>query len=441
VRNLRRRGAEPVEDDALIDPVLLERMRSGDDTAFDAIYRRHAVAVRICAARQAIVTSGGADPDDITAESFFRVLRTVRNGAGPTENLRGYLLTVTRRVAAEWAGRHTEIALTDQDIAITEPPLDRVERSLIATAFTSLPERWRAVLWRTEVQGERPAAVAPSFGLSANATSALARRARNGLRAAYLQAHLSTARSPDGCRSVTERLGVYTAGGLRSQEARRVRAHLADCPSCRSLHAELSDVCAGLRVHSGLLLVPASIGALAAAAKTAKVTLRAKAGLLAASASAAGVIGIAAGPQLVGPDVVPDGGGLPGTVTTVPPPRSAHPVDLSERPGQTPGAAVPEPDSVVLRPPTGRAGPQGGSDQAGRGANAAQPPPGQLKAENSDAKADKKADKKAAKAEKKAAKAQKKAAKAAKKAAKAEAKAAKRRAKAAAKASPTTTAG
>ena len=58
---------------------------------------------------------------------------------------------------------------------------------MIARAFASLPERWQAVLWHTEIEGARPADVAPLLGLTANGVAALAYRAREGLRQAYLQ--------------------------------------------------------------------------------------------------------------------------------------------------------------------------------------------------------------------------------------------------------------
>jgi hypothetical protein len=35
---------------------------------------------------------------------------------------------------------------------------------MIARAFAPLPERWRAVLWHTEIEGARPADVARCSG-------------------------------------------------------------------------------------------------------------------------------------------------------------------------------------------------------------------------------------------------------------------------------------
>ncbi|GDY31160.1 sigma-70 family RNA polymerase sigma factor [Gandjariella thermophila] len=245
---------------------LLDRLRSGDEAAFAELFSRHADAVRRFAARHA---ADPTDADDLAAEAFFRVLQAVRRGAGPSENVRTYLLTVARRVAWEWSGRRRDVPVTDEELGQrVEPHADnltrRADHHLIAQAFTSLPERWRTVLWRIEVEGERPATAAPHFGLSANATAALARRARDGLRAAYLQAHVAAGRGEADCRPVLDRLGAYTAGGVKGLEARRIRGHLASCRSCRSLQDELRQVCAELRGYAAVLAPAATVAAFAA---------------------------------------------------------------------------------------------------------------------------------------------------------------------------------
>jgi hypothetical protein len=215
------------------------------------------------------------------------------------------------------------------------------EHSLITTAFTSLPERWRSVLWQTEVEGEQPSMVAPHFGLSANATAALARRARQGLRAAYLQAHLSVNRGPDSCRAVVEKLGGFTAGSVTGAEARRIKTHLIGCQSCRATHDELRDVCSSLRAHAGVvaLLVPGaaglyasgSSGALSGFAASVKGLLlgsKVKVSMAVASTAAAGAVGIVAGPAVFGTDVTHtiglSGGGLP-ELALLPPAQVAPP--------------------------------------------------------------------------------------------------------------------
>ncbi|OSZ56359.1 RNA polymerase subunit sigma-24, partial [Streptomyces pharetrae CZA14] len=179
----------------LSDAELIDRMRSGDDTAYEELYRRHADAVR----RYARTCCRDAHTaDDLTAEVFARMLQAVRGGSGPDHAVRAYLLTSVRRVAATWISSARREQLVDdfalfasQAARVTEasgtgtvnPGADvramhEAEQSLAMRAFRSLPERWQAVLWHTEVEDESPSEVAPLFGLDANGTRVLASRAR-----------------------------------------------------------------------------------------------------------------------------------------------------------------------------------------------------------------------------------------------------------------------
>jgi RNA polymerase sigma factor (sigma-70 family) len=289
------------------DRALLDRLRSGEDSAFGELFARHAAAVRRLALG---LVHDRSESEDLTAEAFFRVLQAIRRGAGPVDNVRGYLLIVARRVAWEWQTRHRDVPVSDEELtqrAGADPDTSgqSTERNLITRAFTSLPERWRSVLWKVEVEGERPAVVATNFGLSANATAALARRARQGLRAAYLQAHLAADRSSTGCRSVLEKLGAYTAGSIKGGERRRIRAHLGGCASCTSMHDELRDVCSGLRANAGLVAVPVLAvggGGLASTVKGVLAGAKIQVALVASSATVVGMLGLVAGPWLTGGD-------------------------------------------------------------------------------------------------------------------------------------------
>jgi RNA polymerase sigma factor (sigma-70 family) len=293
-------------EESLQDRELLASLRAGEDAAFGELFSRHADAVRRLARSLA---SDRADAEDLTAEAFFRVLQAIRRGSGPVDNVRAYVLIVTRRVAWEWSERRRDVPVSDEVLSYRagqnpDTAGQSHERSLIARAFTSLPERWRSVLWKVEVEGERPAVVAPKLGLSPNATAALARRARRGLRAAYLQAHLSTHHGSTLCRSILEKLGAYTAGTIKGAERRRVRAHLVTCSSCQSTHDELRDVCAGLRSYAGLTVAPVALGGLLAHKAGLWATLKglvsgagAKLTLATSSVLAAGVVGLVAGPM------------------------------------------------------------------------------------------------------------------------------------------------
>lgn len=302
--------SEAVEAPEGGDRTLLERLRGGEDAAFGELFSRHSAAVFRLALG---LVNDRAEADDLTAEAFFRVLQAIRRGAGPVDNVRGYLLIVTRRVAWEWSLRRKDVPVTDEELTHRAPSNpdtsgQLTERNLIRRAFTSLPERWRRVLWKMEVEGERPAAVATNFGLSPNATAALARRARQGLRAAYLQAHLASERSAVGCRSVLEKLGAYTAGTTSGIERRRIRAHLSTCTSCTAMYAELRDIFVGLRPHTGLATVPvvgAALWQLGATFKGLLASTKVQVGIAATSAAAAGVLGFVFAPWGGGDDSKP----------------------------------------------------------------------------------------------------------------------------------------
>jgi RNA polymerase sigma factor (sigma-70 family) len=303
------------------DRALLERLRAGEDSAFGELFARHSRAVRRLAFG---LVQDRSEAEDLTAEAFFRVLQAIRRGAGPVDNVRAYLLIVARRVAWEWRARRRDVPVSDEELtdragSDADTLGQSAERNLITRAFTSLPERWRSVLWKVEVEGERPAVVATNFGLSANATAALARRARQGLRAAYLQAHLTAERSATGCRDVLEKLGAYTAGSIRGSERRRIRAHLVSCASCTAMHAELRDVCSGLRAHAALLTAPlvaaagwevsravVTTGGLGATVKGLLASAKVQVMLAATSAAAVGVLGLATGPWGSGAPVAQD---------------------------------------------------------------------------------------------------------------------------------------
>ncbi|MFF3691332.1 sigma-70 family RNA polymerase sigma factor [Streptomyces sp. NPDC002187] len=285
------------------DGELVQRMRDGDDSAYEELFRRHAQAVR----RYARTCCRDAHTaDDLTAEVFARTLQAVRGGSGPRQAVRAYLLTTVRRVAAAWAKTAKREQLVDDfavfaaaaaastdvsgdetlDLGADVRAMHEAEQSLALQAFRSLPERWQAVLWHTTVEEESPSEVAPLFGLTANATAVLAGRAREGLRQAYLQAHVSTALTSGGdCARYADRLGAYARGGLRMRAERGLRKHLSECAKCRLAAGELAHVNAGIPA----LLPVAVIGWFAAG-----YSLKA-AGIAAGGAAGAAGVATAAG--------------------------------------------------------------------------------------------------------------------------------------------------
>ncbi|HET6354245.1 sigma-70 family RNA polymerase sigma factor [Streptomyces sp.] len=217
----------------------------------EELYRRHRSAVlsyaRTCC----------RDPhtaEDLVSEAFARTLQAVRSGGGPEAAWRPYLLTVVRRVAAEWAGtaRRTELSADFEqwlgnlpDSPEAESSEERILRlednSLVIRAFRSLPERWQAVLWHTAVEEEPASKVAGLLGMGASGVGSLASRAREGLREAYLAAHVESALVSEECRRFSSLLGaaVRRSGRRPNKDLDR---HLEQCQHCRHALTELTDL-------------------------------------------------------------------------------------------------------------------------------------------------------------------------------------------------------
>ncbi|WP_431246268.1 RNA polymerase sigma factor [Leifsonia xyli] len=80
------------------DLELLQRVRLGDRAAFGELWNRY----QGWAHHLARTTTHRFDPEDIVQEAFAKVLRSLRNGNGPTEGFAQYLRIAVRTVASSW---------------------------------------------------------------------------------------------------------------------------------------------------------------------------------------------------------------------------------------------------------------------------------------------------------------------------------------------------
>ncbi|MEV7046494.1 sigma-70 family RNA polymerase sigma factor, partial [Amycolatopsis sp. NPDC051061] len=285
------------------DAELIAEVRAGKIESYGPLYERHTGAAHNLARQLARSSS---EADDLVSEAFAKVLDTLRGGKGPDTAFRAYLLTALRHTAYDRTRKERRVDLNEDMTgvsaeALTVPFSDTavagLERTMAAKAFARLPERWQAVLWHTEIEQQSPAEVAPLLGLTANGVSALAYRAREGLRQAYLQVHLQE-NEEERCRACAERLGAWTRDGLSKRERAQVESHLDECDNCRALAAELADVNGGLRaIIAPIVLGGAALGYLATigAAKASAATAAAAGAAAAGAAAAGGKAGAAAG--------------------------------------------------------------------------------------------------------------------------------------------------
>ena len=264
------------------DADLVLRTRSGDRAAFGELWRRHYRSGIVVATS----VSPSLDADDLVQEAYARIYQSILKGGGPTGSFRAYLFTSIRNTAASWGRGRREVAIDELE-AVEDPDSgeqatqDALDRGITAQAFKSLPTRWQEVLWYTEIEQLKPAEVAPLLGMKAAAVSQLAFRAREGLREAWIQAHLRSVADGSDCQWTIERLGAYARSNLGRRDRAKVEAHLAECARCAIVAAEARDVSNRL----ALVLLPLVLGAAGSASYLASLQ-----GGITSMAMAAGVV-------------------------------------------------------------------------------------------------------------------------------------------------------
>ena len=249
------------------DAELIAAVRGGDLDSYGELYARHVDAAR----RLARQLTSPADADDLVSDAFTKVLTVLQRGGGPDLAFRAYLLTAVRRLHVDRLRSGSRLRPVD-DLTPFDPGLpfhdtavEGFDNAAAAKAFASLPERWQMVLWHTEVEGQKPADIAPLLGMSANSVAALAYRAREGLRQAFLSQHAADMDDVD-CAWTRDHLGAYVRGGLSRRDAGRVDDHLAECRACAAVYLELTEVNSGLAgLLAPLLLGAAGVGYLSSA--------------------------------------------------------------------------------------------------------------------------------------------------------------------------------
>jgi RNA polymerase sigma factor (sigma-70 family) len=231
------------------DPELIAATRRGDTTAYAVLYERHVHAARRLAR---VLSRDPAGADDLVSEAFAKLLHTFREGGGPDLAFRPYMLQTLRNTFYDRVRRDKKVEFTDDltehdsgEIYV-DPAVEGQERRYAALAFGKLPERWRMVLWHTEVEEDSPAKIATMLGMTPNGVSALAYRAREKLRQNYLSEHAADAPREE-CRWTVDRIGARVRGKLGERDASKVDDHLNACVTCNLLFAELTELNSGLR--------------------------------------------------------------------------------------------------------------------------------------------------------------------------------------------------
>lgn len=244
-------AADPSADPEARERELLVRAGAGDRQALADLYAAHRPLAEHVARR----TCRPSDVDDVVSEAFAKIVEQIGRGGGPRVSFRAYLITAVRSASADLARRHARTFPTD-DVELPRRAASpsssspdqphstlRLESELLSAAVATLPVRWQLAVWWVSVEARPLSEVGERLGINANAAAALAFRAREGLRDAYLALHVEHSADPS-CAPWRADLPAFVRGRLSTARTAGAIAHLRDCHPCRSVVDRLHELLA-----------------------------------------------------------------------------------------------------------------------------------------------------------------------------------------------------
>lgn len=167
------------------DDYWIDRVRQGDATALEFLFRRY--VHRVFAFAHGLLRSR-EDAEEVVTDTFLRVFRFASElkGEGSFE---GWLLRIAKNLCLDRLRRPRLLTLPLEDLGEASfllTPVDRVDRTalryLVEAALDRLPEEYRIALILRDVQGLSAREAAEVLGKGETAFRSLHQRARRALR-------------------------------------------------------------------------------------------------------------------------------------------------------------------------------------------------------------------------------------------------------------------
>lgn len=172
---------------------LVDRVKAGDDRAFDALMARYKLPVTHFVFR---MVGDAAEADDVAQTVFIRAYTAMRRPEfHATAAFSTWLFQVARHAAIDALRRRGRMAMESLDAATGGPDgmaaphltardivADRETGARIAAAVARLPEDQRAALVLAEYEAQSHAAIAAVLGCSEKSVESRLYRARQSLR-------------------------------------------------------------------------------------------------------------------------------------------------------------------------------------------------------------------------------------------------------------------
>lgn len=180
--------SNPTSDVKSADLELVERIRSGDGSAFEALYRQHATRLYNLANR---MTGAKGEADDLLQDIFLLAYRKIASFRGESSLgtwlyrlAMNHCLDVLRNRQTRM-GQHTD-SLDEPDavpVASPVPVLSAVSRIDLERAIASLPPACRAAFLLHDVEGFGHHEVGTMLGVSEGTSKSQVHKARMRIRA------------------------------------------------------------------------------------------------------------------------------------------------------------------------------------------------------------------------------------------------------------------
>lgn len=213
------------------DDRLVALIRSGDATAFEILYDRHAREL-LSFCRHMLGSQ--SDAEDAVQSTFASAHRALLANDRRVE-VRPWLFTIARNACLSVLRVRRPLVEVSQASAASDDPVAEVEqreelREVLAT-LRQLPESQRLALVLSELHGFSQSDIGALMGVRAEQVKSYVYQARSNL------ASEREARSAD-CRAIREELATARGAALLKS---RLRRHLRICPGCQQFAAELAS--------------------------------------------------------------------------------------------------------------------------------------------------------------------------------------------------------
>lgn len=274
---------------ALSDDRLADRVRAGDDAAFEVLYdRHHRQLLAFCRH----MVGDRMEAEDVLQHVFVAAYRMLSEDAREL-HVKAWLYAVARNrcLSVLRARRDATQALDEQLPSLDGLPAQvqrRADLRELVLDLQRLPDDQRAALVLAELGALSHDEIASVLGVNAQKVKALVFQARE-----HLMQRRDAREVP--CREIQEQLATLRGGALRRSHLRR---HVEDCPACAAFGAEVrrqrAAMAALLPVVPGATLKAGVLGSAVGGTGAGAAVIAGGAGIGALAGAGAALEGVAA---------------------------------------------------------------------------------------------------------------------------------------------------